>query len=430
MGLSVALTVRAVRNFLGASARILFKSKSLVLLVGAMAVYLGITIFLLHSAGLWNQSHLKTTVIWVIAFAFVSLFGVVDAKNERKFLGSTFKKAVGVTVLLQFVSEFETFQLPVELAIVPIITLTAIARELSGPGKQRMGPSIALDWILMAFGLIFLLKGCQGIADRPQEFFSAGTFLEFFVPVLLTTLYLPFLFGTFFVVTANRFVAVLKRRLDADLWRYTRNRSFVAFLLQPHGMVHLQRHFLIFSPVSKSEVDSSIREVRQAMLRRRLNNLVSPAIGWRPEDAVRLLENRGFKTGLYSRGYDGWGATSNPVKVPSRGFSLNSIVFVLHGDRFCVRKMWLELSVFDIEDKELAIEMFKECAVELIKKSAYGDVRGQEIQLAAGGGPVRYGDVCYSLEIKDWPAGGFELTLEVLGDPLVERSDLFGRPAE
>lgn len=93
------------------------------------ALYAGAEIWALQRFGLWSATNLKTTILWLATFAFVTMFEVANAKERPASLGKITRDVVSVTAVLVFITGLHTFPLIVELIAFPLVTLIALTGE-------------------------------------------------------------------------------------------------------------------------------------------------------------------------------------------------------------------------------------------------------------------------------------------------------------
>lgn len=80
---------------------------------------------------LWSAINLKTTILWLVTFAFVTMFEVATAKDRPASLGKITRDVVSVTAVLVFITGLYTFPLIVELIALPLITMIALTGEVA-----------------------------------------------------------------------------------------------------------------------------------------------------------------------------------------------------------------------------------------------------------------------------------------------------------
>ncbi len=97
-------------------------------LLGAVAGYVAVCVWLLSLPRWWQWSNLKTSLLWTGSFALVAVFNYEKAGSGKAYFRATMLEAAGITALLSFIASSHTFGLLAKLAIAfLLIALAAIA---------------------------------------------------------------------------------------------------------------------------------------------------------------------------------------------------------------------------------------------------------------------------------------------------------------
>jgi hypothetical protein len=91
-----------------------------ILLIGAWQVAL---VWLASKLGLWNQNLLKDTIVIVLAGAFTAGFKALAIAQGKQTWRGELRSLLALVVVLQWVSNLETFPYYVELGLVPLAVL-------------------------------------------------------------------------------------------------------------------------------------------------------------------------------------------------------------------------------------------------------------------------------------------------------------------
>ena len=108
--LAVVLIQRPTRERLGGVLKALFQPILLIpLAIGA--AYAAAEIYLLERLGWWSVANLKTTIVWLFAFAFVTMFEMATAETRKAGLGKITTDILSVAGILTFITELYSFPL-------------------------------------------------------------------------------------------------------------------------------------------------------------------------------------------------------------------------------------------------------------------------------------------------------------------------------
>lgn len=171
-----------------------FKPVLIVPLVIA-ALYAAAEIMVLHRWGLWSAANLKTTVLWLVTFAFVTMFEVATAKDRPASVAKITRDVVSVTAVLVFVTGLHAFSLIVELIALPVVTLIVLTGESAKRQAEHAQVARLLGCMTSAIGFSYLGFSLFRTAEQWQKATTWATASEFVVPILLSLGFLPFLYG-------------------------------------------------------------------------------------------------------------------------------------------------------------------------------------------------------------------------------------------
>jgi hypothetical protein len=198
--LAFTLTKADVRSSFAATLKTLFGSW---LLVGVMAATLGYAVaatwFLAHEY-YWDGSMLKTTVIWFFGFAIITVFSTT--RKDGAYFWQLVRRNLTLAVLIQFIGSLHTFPLPIELVLVPVLFLIVGCLALASSDSQYAQIKKPLETLLSLIGIVVLLFSAKYLVTHFSEIVTRERIREFFLPLLLTALFVPFfyivaLFGSY-----------------------------------------------------------------------------------------------------------------------------------------------------------------------------------------------------------------------------------------
>ncbi|MCD9127666.1 hypothetical protein [Luteimonas fraxinea] len=391
----------------------------IVRLLGAIVCYVAISVWLLSLPSWWQWSNLKTTLLWTGSFALVAVFNYEKADSGKAYFRATMLEATGITALLSFIASSHTFGLLAELAIAfLLIALAAIVAVSERDARLKSAHTVATT-LLVLLSLLMIGNSIYHIATSFDDFATLHTAREFALPMLLTAMFLPFLYGLYVYATydlvLNSFDFSIK---DPALRRYARRRLVTGFRLDTAGLGKWRRHIVMFEPKDKSDIDTSIREIRQVRRRERHPHRVPPALGWLPNHATQFLASAGLPTNDYHRGHGGWWASSRYLDIGDEMLPCN-IAYYLEGEEFVVTKLKLVLNVNAPNEADRAYKHFLEVISALANAATPGALRnGNVLEIRADDAPLFVNGYALVLRRIEWPngiPGGHELafTIEV-----------------
>jgi hypothetical protein len=173
------------------------------------ALYAAAEILVLHRWGLWSAANLKTTILWLATFGFVTMFEVATAKNRPASLAKITRDVISVTAVLVFITGLHTFPLIVELIALPIVAMIAMMGEVAKHRPEHAQVSRLLGCTISAVGFSYLGFSLLRTIEQWQKAATWATVSEFAIPVILSLGFLPFLYGWRTYVAYNSMFATI-----------------------------------------------------------------------------------------------------------------------------------------------------------------------------------------------------------------------------
>lgn len=182
-----------LRKSLAPIFKLLFLSRITWLLL-ILIVYVAATVLLLDKIHLWNRSILKDTIIWTIAEAAVLAFNINKAKDISFFKGTivhTFKWVV----LTDFLFNFYTFSLPIELILMPGILFLVLLQVVANKDEKAKQVARLIGGLMnFLIGGIIIFVVYETISEY-KSLLTLNSFLSLIHPIMMTLLFLPFAYG-------------------------------------------------------------------------------------------------------------------------------------------------------------------------------------------------------------------------------------------
>lgn len=196
-----------------------------------MFSYVALIIFLFHKIHLWDISLLKDTIFWILGTAFVLFINLNDASKDENHFKKIIIENLKLILLLEFIINFYTFSLPLELILIPLLFIV-VGMNIIAKSKEEFAPVKKLtDFVLGAWG-IFLIIFVFSYAFNDYKNLLVDNLRTFLLPPCLTIAFLPFLyfFATFMVyeITFVRIDISVGRR-DKELSKFAKRKILWTF---------------------------------------------------------------------------------------------------------------------------------------------------------------------------------------------------------
>jgi len=339
-----------------------------------MSLYVAACTAILDALQIWDWSNLKTTLLWWLTAGFAAVFKAQEATDKPGAFERLAKETLTWTAVITFIAEVHSLPLVAELILLPALAFVSMMLAMSQARREHailIGP---LTWVLSVAGLFLIAFSVRGIIQDPTDFFEWHQAREFFVPIALSLMFIPFIFALATLMAYETTFTSLRFRVDdRRLLNYARWRAFGAFGFDTNGVKRLTRDIHVRSVVDRDGIDRAVAEIKRLKKLERDPPAIPAEDGWSPYEAVKFLAAHGITTNDYHRSFDDkWFAEAPSVKISDRAMS-DRISYYMTGDERGVTRLRLALDASYQNDTVEADEAFYERARTLLERAVGGD---------------------------------------------------------
>lgn len=340
-----------------------------------MALWIGLCVYALAFIGWWNLENLKSTLVWSVTFAFVTMLDVNRITEESTFFRKTARDTVSATVVVTFIAELYSFSLLVELLLIPFVAFVTAFQILSERKPEHAEVHKISSAILIMAGLLYFSHGIYGAAKNFDDFSTWNNLREFFVPIFFSLLFLPFIYALSVFATYEMNMLRLRWSLkDDELRGYAGRQAMMIFRFDLEGLRRWTRNVAILQPSTREEIYTSIAEVLLQKQRERNPPKVPPERGWSPYAATMFLAGHDLTTNDYHRVADGqWIASSKMVELDKNALIPDNLAYYVEGDEHAAKRLKIELNVND-QSGAAASELRFLAACEALLQAVVGEI--------------------------------------------------------
>lgn len=385
--------------------------RQILVVIGLLYVFLGLTVWLLSTVGLWDWDQLKTTLVWSAVVGIASLMQINKIEDQPHFFRDWIKESLKVVAIVEFVVTFYAFPLWAELILQPLL-FVMVSTLAFGKDDPKSQPTVKLlDGLLAVFGLGFLVYAAYMIAVNIGTFLTLATLRDFYTPIVLSILFLPFIFVLHVYSTYEMSFRALRWTIKDDkLRRYAKLKAILSFGPCVSLLRRWQSHLGSHRPDDREDIRRAIREIKQSRRRERHPVPVPPERGWSPYIAKDFLAEFGLVTKHYHRLYDVWYASSQMLDL-DKGDLPNNLAYYVEGDELVAMRLTLNLSINEVAKRAEAEGRFVEIGNALLNKAI-----GHRPLQNASAMKTLFGHHRIAVEKVEWSGGikgGYDMTLTV-----------------
>lgn len=365
----------------------------------AALAYVGTVVLCLSGIGIWHLGHLKSTILWCLFAALLSIFRVEQIAEGATYFKQVIVDNLKLVVVLEFIISTYTFAWWVEILIFPILTFITLLAEFARGKKQHELVYSVFRGLMTAIGFLLLGIALYELVGDFENFATAETLSDFTLPPILTLSFLPFLYCLAIFSTYERIFATLGILIsNKALLRYAKRMAMIRFRNKLELLQRWRRDVAGSKPKSESDIDNLI----EAVVCRHQRELSPVDIqldqGWCPYRSKEFLADNGLSCGEYhplTASDPDWYANSNTVKIDGEVLA-NNIAYYVDGDEEAAKQLKLVLNVNHIEQQEAAKRMLCDLAEALCSKAL-----SQPLPSAIEGAILNHRDL--ATEIKGKP---------------------------
>lgn len=409
IGVAAILLSKKIRPSALNVLRALFQRK-IVAVLGLAMIYTGLSVWPLAQIGAWDWANLKTTIFWYLGTAFVAMADVKKLEQGPVTLVAIAKDTCAMSAAVLFLASMETLPFLAEFLMLPVLTVLGVMVVMVVMAERDPGHHIIIapintlltvaGFYILGYSIYQVILGWQGIDTAVQM-------REFAVPIFLTLMFIPFLYGLMIYMGIEKASVTLHFRIeDRALRRYAMRRGILAF---GASFSMFQRYIQALRRtdiVDRKSVDSVVATLRRARKREKRPPPVKWEDGWSPHLARDFLKAYGLQTKPYHALVVDWSAESPYVNLNDEVLP-DRIAYQISGNEFAVTEVELTLHVNVGDHAQKSDEQFWTTGSALVLEMLGGEttLRFDAATPTDAALRIEAGKVVISVERDDWDAG-------------------------
>jgi hypothetical protein len=368
--LSVVLFQKSTRESLGSVFQALLKPILLIPLATG-AVYAAAEIYLLERLGWWSVANLKTTIVWLFTFAFVTMFEAATAKGRKAGLGKFTAEILSVTGLLTFITELYTFPLWVEVVTLPFVTVIALMGMMANQKAEHAPVAKLMACISALIGISYIGFSLWKTYQLWSETATLANALELAIPVLLSLGFIPFLFTwRAYVAYSDAFATISVFGIDKSLVPYARWLAISRIRGDLELLERWRKAMQASRPRDRAELKHSLDALLSLKEREVSPPVVQPDYGWSPYLAMQFLADYGVATGHYKQSFDDEWFASSPMQEIGNGLNFpNNLAYYVEGNEHAATTLKVKLNINNPGESGKAEDIFTVHALHLLEQA-------------------------------------------------------------
>jgi hypothetical protein len=328
-----------------------FFSRQIMILVSIVFLYVCTSVAALSQLGLWDVTQFKNTLVWTFFVSLPAIFKISREDSPPRFT-EVLKSNLGLLVIVEFLVNSYSFNLLVELLLIPFSTALLIFVTFS----KEVNSKRLSENLMGAIGALLILWTTFQLYKNYSSFMSISTLQAFSTPALLSISYFPFLFLLSFFFRYEKFNIGLQLAIkDKELRSFIRPRAILKLHLNMTSLERWKNSLYSMNINSKESALESVERIKNILKKERENRYVALHSGWRPQEAKDFLIEKELPTGHYKTHDDKNWYASSPYYEVGTGLFPNNIAYYVDGSSEIATNLRI---VMNINSKEMLDESF------------------------------------------------------------------------
>ena len=170
-------------------------SRKLLIPFIAILVYATILTFLSMQLPIWRNVYLKDIVFWVLFAGVPVCYGAVNSKKESHYFRNILTDNLKFTIILEFIISSFTFNLIVEIIILPVVTFLVMLETVAGYKSESQQVKRLISFILAILGFLFLELTLKIAFETYSTLGLVDLLVSFCIPIIFSIAYIPVAYG-------------------------------------------------------------------------------------------------------------------------------------------------------------------------------------------------------------------------------------------
>lgn len=198
----------------------LFKKYFIIIFI-IFGVYVASQIYFLQRLGFWNNLLIKDLIIWVFTFGLVSIVNINSLSKELHFVKSIMRDTLKLIVVVEFIVNFYTFPIYIELFFVPLTIIIYGMLAYSEVDNKYKPVQNFLNAILTVIGFGLIVYLIRTLILDYESLLSQSNLALFLLPIYLSITFIPFLYIFALYIVYEELIVVMRHVLkDKELGDY------------------------------------------------------------------------------------------------------------------------------------------------------------------------------------------------------------------
>lgn len=220
---------------------------------------------------IWENIYIKDIIIWFLFSGLIYCMNAVSSEADETYIKKILKDNLKFTMILEFFISTFTFNIWIELAIIPVITIITVMNVIAERKEEYKSVHKLLDSILAIAGFWIFYETIKIGINEYKQLNIMNTLVSFMIPIV----YLIFIIPLEYILElySKYEVLFLRMTFKEEKDKKTKIRHRVAIIcscrISVRRVLLFQREYMgrMYVKMKDNEFEKLIREFRNACKR-------------------------------------------------------------------------------------------------------------------------------------------------------------------
>ena len=140
---------------------------------------------------IWENIYIKDIIIWFLFSGLIYCMNAVSSEADETYIKKILKDNLKFTMILEFFMSTYTFNIWIELAIIPVITIITVMNVIAERKEEYKSVHKLLDSILAIAGFWIFYETIKIGINEYKQLNIINTLVSFMIPIVYLILIIP-----------------------------------------------------------------------------------------------------------------------------------------------------------------------------------------------------------------------------------------------
>ena len=170
---------------------VIFSDKKLRILWEIILLYVLTITMVFCYLPIWENIYIKDIIIWFLFSGLIYCMNAVSSEADETYIKKILKDNLKFTMILEFFMSTFTFNIWIELAIIPVITIITVMNVIAERKEEYKSVHKLLDSVLAIAGFWIFYETIKIGINEYKQLNIINTLVSFMIPIVYLILIIP-----------------------------------------------------------------------------------------------------------------------------------------------------------------------------------------------------------------------------------------------